>query len=85
MPVVTEPPGPVEAQEAAAERRNVARLIRVVAACVLVPTVTIGAALLWDPKTRSDHWFHAGGFAVLAIAAFAALAQAPRLSERFVK
>lgn len=85
MPVVTEPAGPLEAQEAAAERRNVARLIRAVAVFILVPAVTIGAVLLWDPKTRSDHWLHAGGFAVLAIAAFVALAQAPRLAERFVK
>jgi hypothetical protein len=85
MPPVTEPPGPLEAQEAAIERRNVARLIRAVAGFVLVPTVTIGAVMLWDPQSRSDHWLHAGGFAVLALAALAALLQAPRLAERFVK
>ncbi|MFO1533109.1 MAG: hypothetical protein ABR562_05345 [Thermoplasmatota archaeon] len=66
------------------ERKNVARLIRVLAVFVLVPTVTIGGVMLWDPATRSDHWLHASGFAVLAIVAVGALAQAPRIAARFV-
>lgn len=67
------------------ERRNVTRLIRVLAVFVLVPTVSIGAVMLWDPQTRSEHVLHAGGFAILAAVAFVALLRAPWLAARFVK
>jgi len=67
------------------ERRKVAHLIRYLAVFVLIPTFTIGVAMLWDPKTRSEHWLHASAFAVLAVAAILAIAQAPRLAARFVK
>lgn len=84
-PVVAEPPEALDAQEVDAERRNVARLIRTVAAFVLVPTVTIGTVLEWDPQTRGEHWLHAGAFMLLAVAALVAMVQAPRLAARFVK
>jgi len=67
------------------ERGNVTRLIRAMAVFMLIPTFTIGGVMLWDPETRSDHWLHAGGFAILAIASLVAIVQAPRLAARFVK
>lgn len=67
------------------ERANVTRLIRAMAVFVLIPTFTIGGVMLWDPETRSDHWLHAGGFAILAVASIIALLQAPRLAAHFVK
>ncbi len=70
--------------EASAERRNVTRLIRVLAVFVLVPTLSIGGVMLWDPGTRSEHILHASGFAILAVLSVIAIVQAPRMAARFV-
>jgi hypothetical protein len=64
------------------ERQNVTRLIRVLAIFVLVPTLTIGGSLIL--YSWQEHWLHASGFAVLAVAAVVAFAQAPRIAARFV-
>ena len=66
------------------ERSNVARLIRVLCVFVVIPTLTIGGALLADPQSRNDHLLHAPGFAILAVVAAIAFLQAPRLAARFV-
>ena len=66
------------------ERHNVTRLVRVAAVFFLIPTVTIGGVMLLDPATRSDHWLHASGFALIAVLALLAFAIAPRIAAHFV-
>jgi uncharacterized membrane protein len=67
------------------ERTHVTRLLRAVAVFVLIPTFTIGLAMLWDEPSRREHWLHASMFALLAVAAIVVLVQAPRLAARWVK
>lgn len=62
---------------------NLVLLIRMVALFVLVPTLTIGAVMLWDPGTRSEHWLHGGAFAVLAVLAVIVMAKAERIAKRY--
>jgi Leu/Phe-tRNA-protein transferase len=66
------------------ETAKVTRLIRMVALFVLVPTLSIGGIMLWDPQTRSEHYLHAGAFSILAVASLVVMARAPKIAKRFV-
>lgn len=79
-----EPAAAAEADAPDEERRNVARLVRVVALCVAWPSLSTALALLVFAEP-SDHWLHVGVLLPLGLAACAAFALAPRLAARFVR
>lgn len=81
MPESWDPP---EADDdAAAERRNVTRLIRVLSGFVAFPSLTIALAFLVF-EGPSEHWMHILGLSAAFVLALVAFVMAPRWAERFV-
>ena len=81
MPESWDPP---EADDdAAAERRNVARLIRVLSGFVAFPSLTIALAFLVF-EGPSEHWMHIAGLSAAFLLAVVAFVQAPSWAARFV-
>jgi membrane protein YdbS with pleckstrin-like domain len=72
-----------ESSEFAEERRNVVRLIRVMAGFVAFPSLTIALAFVVF-EGPSAHWMHIAGLSLAFVAAVAAFVMAPRLAERSV-
>lgn len=75
---------PVVDDDVATERRNVARLIRVMAAFIAFPSLTTVLAFLVY-EGPSEHWMHIGGLSLAFVGAAAGFVMAPRLAEKFVK
>jgi membrane protein YdbS with pleckstrin-like domain len=71
-------------EDLGAERRNVTRLIRWIAAFVAWPSLSIALAFLVFTGPQ-DHWLHIAGLMPLGIAALVLFVQAPKLAKRFVK
>jgi membrane protein YdbS with pleckstrin-like domain len=72
-----------ELDETAEERRNVTRLIRVLAGFVAFPSLTIALAFLVF-EGPSAHWMHIAGLSAAFVLAMVAFVMAPRLATRFV-
>lgn len=84
---MTEPPSswdPAEPDDdTATERRNVARLIRVMAGFIAFPSLTIALAfVVFEGPTA--HWMHIAGLSAAFVLAVVAFVMAPRWAERFV-
>ena len=70
-------------EEVAIERRNVVRLIRVMAGFVAFPSLTTGLAfIVYEGLTK--HWMHNVALSLAFVAAMAAFVMAPRIAERSV-
>jgi len=81
MPESWDPP---EADDdVAAERRNVVRLLRVMAGFIAFPSLTIALAFLVF-EGPSAHWMHIAGLSAAFALAVAGFLGAPRLAARFV-
>jgi hypothetical protein len=73
-----------EHDDVAVERRNVTRLIRVMAGFVAFPSLTIALAF-FVVEGPSEHWMHIAGLFGAFILACVAFALAPRWADRFVR
>ena len=69
--------------ERAQERRNVVRLIRVMAGFIAFPSLTIALAFLVF-EGPSAHWMHIAGLSAAFGLAVVAFVMAPKWAERFV-
>jgi hypothetical protein len=72
-----------EHDDAAVERRNVTRLIRVLAGFVAFPSLTIALAF-FVVEGPSAHWMHIAGLSAAFLLALVAFVRAPRWADRFV-
>jgi hypothetical protein len=82
MPESWDPP--MADDDTATERRNVVRLIRVMACFIAFPSLTTVLAFLVF-EGPSEHWMHIGGLSLAFVGAAAGFVMAPRMAERFVR
>ncbi|HUR24597.1 MAG TPA: hypothetical protein VM327_01105 [Candidatus Thermoplasmatota archaeon] len=74
---------PPEFGASSEERRNVTRLIRVLAGFVAFPSLTIALAFaVFEGPT--EHWMHITGLSAAFVLAMVALLMAPAWAARFV-
>ena len=78
------PADPGHLDESSEERRNVTRLIRVMAGFVAFPSLTIALAFLVF-EGPSEHWMHIAGLSAAFALAMVAFVMAPQWAARFVK
>ena len=69
--------------ERTTERRNVTRLVRVLAGFVAFPSLTIALAFLVF-EGPSAHWMHIAGLSAAFVLAVVAFVMAPHWAVRFV-
>ena len=70
--------------DAATERNNVVRLIRVMAGFVAFPSLTIALSFVVF-EGPAAHWMHIAGLSAAFLLAMVAFVMAPRWAERFVR